>query len=183
MGADGPIGPEGPQGPAGTSPAPKIASYKWHDNRYNIVPDQANFIPLDLELINTDSSVFELINIGNGGSANWESDSTGSEARIKVNESGWYEIVTMAYYYDLGAGRHLITGIYKSVNDSSPLQFQEKIQDHKFANSSTGGADSMQTAYGHTIIYLNSGECITYAVRSNHGLYPERPNKITIRKL
>ena len=182
-GPAGPIGPEGPQGPAGTSPAPKIASYKWHDNRYNIVPDQANFIPLDLELINTDSSVFELINSGNGGSANWESDSTGSEARIKVNESGWYEIVTMAYYYDLGAGRHLITGIYKSVNDSSPLQFQEKIQDHKFANNSTGGADSRQTAYGHTIIYLNSGECITYAVRSNHGLYPERPNKITIRKL
>ena len=85
--------------------------------------------------------------------------------------------------YDLGAGRHLITGIYKSVNDSSPLQFQEKIQDHKFANNSTGGADSRQTAYGHTIIYLNSGECITYAVISNHGLYPERPNKITIRKL
>lgn len=77
----------------------------------------------------------------------------------------------------------LMTGIYKSVNDSSPLQFQEKIQDHKFANSSTGGGDSRQTAYGHTIIYLNSGECITYAVTSNYWLYPERPNKITIRKL
>ena len=183
QGPAGPQGPEGPQGPAGTSPAPKIASYQWNGNLYNIVANQANFIPLDLELINTDSSVFELINNGNGGNANWESDSTGSEARIKVNESGWYEIVTMAYYYDLGGSRQLITGIYKSVNDSSPLQFQEKIQDHKFANSSTGGGDSRQTAYGHTIIYLNSGECITYAVTSNHGLYPERPNKITIRKL
>jgi hypothetical protein len=191
-GADGPPGPAGPAGadgppgpagPAGSAPSPKIASYKWHDNLYNIVADKANFIPLNLELINTDTSIFELINSGIGGSDNWESDSTGTEARIKVNESGWYEIITMAYYYDLGVGRELITAIYKSVNDSSPLQFQEKIQDHKFANSSTGGINSRQTAYGHTIMYINSGECITYAVTSNYPLWPERPNKITIRKL
>ena len=185
-GPQGPVGAEGPQGPAGTSPAPKIASYKWHDNRYNLVPNQCNFIPLDMELINTDISVFELINIGNQGAAiavNCENDSNGNPARVKVNESGWYEIITMAHYYDLGSNRTLQTRIYKSVNDSSPLEYVELIQDNKYGANFESGPSSRNVAYGHTILYLNSGECVTYTMSSDHPVYPERPNKFTIRKL
>jgi hypothetical protein len=110
-----------------TGTAHSVIGIAWVNNYFNLVNNVPNYIPFDTVLLNNATNVFTLANSGAVGVANC--------ARVFVQVSGLYEVISQMHFFDQTGNASLVVQVESATAVNGAMSPLTLLNDEKFAEN------------------------------------------------